>query len=450
MDHNALTRRQLIKGGLGASALAGLAPLVAACGSSGTTSSTATVASDSGGSAGTSAVVSQLRSLLDIPTGKAAGQGLTLNLGASMDFSGEGAIYGTYDYNGLKLAVQHIEALGPKVNLTALDSGFVDAAKGVSLIRQFGGSGIPVVFTSLGADGGAELPYFKEYKMLGLEAGGAAAVFESIPFYYQTRALYPQGVLPPLVKYMQLKYPSLKRWAVVCNESVPALVNQELAYVQKTISGAGFQDVGSSLPAVTAADFSTNIAQLQTFKPDVVLSLLGGAQVGEFLKQYRIGGGQARVVGIEYLPLVQQIAGEATKGYIFGFDYFDPQNPPDNQWARLFLSEYRRVFNSDPTYYSANYYETAFLAYDLIRRIIASGGDPTKPGDPYVSAFEQNPTFPSVYGGNGGATGQFVFDTTTHILVKRAVAVAEATGASGSPTLLATGDISDPTALKLV
>jgi branched-chain amino acid transport system substrate-binding protein len=450
MDQGTLTRREVIRGSLGASALAGLASLTAACGGTTARAASSTGAKVADSSLVSSQVVSQLRTLLDIPAGKSAGQGMSLTMGASMDFSGEGAIYGTYDFNGLKLAVQHIKALGPTINLNAIDSGFVDAADGVSMMRQFGESGYPLVFTSLGADGGAELPYFKDYNLFGLEAGGATAAFESIPFYYQTRALYPQGVLPPLVRYMQLKYPSLKRWAVLCNESVPTLVNEELAFVQNVITAAGFEDVGSSLPSVIQTDFSTNIAQLQALKPDVVLSLLGGAQAGQFLKQYAVGGGQAKVVGIEYLPVVQQIAGNAAKGYIFCFDYFDPQNPPDNQWARLFLSEYRRMFGSDPTYYSANYYETAFLAYALILRIIASGGDPTTPGDAYVNAFNQNPTFPSVYGGDGGATGQLVFDRTTHILVKRAVAVAEATGASGSPIVLATGDIDDPAALTFV
>jgi hypothetical protein len=73
-----------------------------------------------------------------------------------------------------------------------------------------------------------------------------------------------------------------------------------------------------------------------------------------------------------------------------------------------------------------------------MRRIIAGGGDPRKQGDLYVNALNQSPTFPSLYGGNGGPTGTFAVSPTTHALTERSLAVSRANGNSAPPTLLAT------------
>ena len=80
--------------------------------------------------------------------------------------------YGTDDTEGIQLAIKHIEALGgPTINLSAIDSGSGDASKGTTLARQLGGNGVPTLLTSLGADAGSEIPYFKDYMMTGYEAG---------------------------------------------------------------------------------------------------------------------------------------------------------------------------------------------------------------------------------------------------------------------------------------
>jgi ABC-type branched-subunit amino acid transport system substrate-binding protein len=277
-------------------------------------------------------VVSQLRSILDIPTGKAAGQGLTVPLGASMAYSGAYAVYGALDTPGIQLAIQHIEALGgPKIPLTALDGGSGDAQKGAALARQLGEAGVPALLASIGADVGSELPFYKDYKMFALEAGGATPVFQGLPYYYQSRAQIPTAMFPALIKYQQMTDPSAKRWAIISNASTPALEAAFKTELEEPIKAAGFEVVGLALPDVATQDFSTNIAQLETMNADIIATSLYGTQMGLFLKQYATSGMKAKVLGMEYLNLVQSIAGPASNGYVFSFDYFEPSNPPKNQ-----------------------------------------------------------------------------------------------------------------------
>ncbi len=49
----------------------------------------------------------------------------------------------------------------------------------------------------------------------------------------------------------------------------------------------------------------------------------------------------------------------------------------------------------------------------LVDRILAKGGD-IKDGDAYITALEEDPSFPHVYGGSGSELGRMVIDTTTH------------------------------------
>jgi branched-chain amino acid transport system substrate-binding protein len=453
LERSKLTRRQLVGRGVGVSLAAGAVPVLAACGSSSSKSSGGASSSSGGGGASKSsgettptakaggvpaAVVTQLRDLLQIPTGKPAGEGLTVKLGASMAYSGAYAVYGAIMTPGVQLALKHIDALGgPKMPLTALDGGSGDGQKGAALARQLGTDGTPAMMVSIGADSGSELPFYKNYKMTAFEAGGATPVFQGLPYYYQTRAQIPTAMFPALVKYMQMKHPELKKWAIIANTSTPALQKSIVDEMQKPITEGGFQHVGTNFVEVAASDFSSNIGKLQSFNPDVVATSLYGSQMGLFLKQYATSGLKAKLLGMEYLNLVQQIAGDTSKGFIFGFDYF-PVASPQNEWAKLFLSEYQRVFGKDPEYYGANYYESTFLVYQVIRQIIADGGDPTKQGDFYVNAIAKNPKFPSVYGGNGGKTGEMAISPTNHALTERSIGIFEANGNAGPPTVLAT------------
>ena len=431
------TRRKLLRNAGASMLVVASAPLLEACGGSNDSSSTTDAAKASTGGINAD-VVSGLRKALSLPTGKAAGEGLTIPVGASLAFSGASSILGKLDNAGIKLAVAHIAALGgPMLKVDARDNGLVDAAKGVANARQWGTSGIPVVLTSGAATVFSELPYYPQYKMVGFEPGGATKLNEGKPFYYQTRSEFPDDMLAGIVKYVQAVHPEWKKVSYCAIDYGAAVNDSQEAAVKKAVSGAGWEYLGRILASPTSTSYSATISSLRKAKPDFILCLFTGGLTGIFMKQYATSGLTAQVIGFDFTPDAAKIAGPAVGKYDFSFDYFDAANPP-NDWAKIFVSEFKRSNGGQaPTYYSANYYESTFLIWQLIREIVAKGGDPTKQGTAYTEAISATPTFASVYGsGTGHGTKQL--DPKTHSLLHAPMVYANA--ADGTPKVLATFD----------
>jgi branched-chain amino acid transport system substrate-binding protein len=436
LEQGGLNRRRLFKYAGTAVLTTGAAPILAACGSGSDSSGGSAAKADAAGPA-SSAIGSQLRDILGLPTGKAAGAGMKIKLGGSFPFSGYGSNYAPLFFRGATLAVAHIKAAGgPDFQFASRDNASGDAQKATAEAKELGLAGTPMVLTSYAAAQFAEVPYYPQYKELAIEPGGATSLLQSKPFYYMTRAESPDDVIGGILQYCKAKLSSAKKYVVLAGDTGGGTT-------QKTTPASCdpvFQSLGLPQPEyvytpAAGNDFSAAFSKLRQLKPDVVILLLYGTAPPLFMKQYVTAGLNAQVIGADYLPDMQRVAGSAFDDFIFSFDYFDAKNP-GNEWGKLFAAEYLKRFKEEPIYYSANYYESTFLLWDLVRRIIATGGDPTKQGDLYVKALESHPTFASVYG--AGRHGTMEIDTTTHALKARPMAVLKA---GDPPTLLATSGL---------
>ena len=88
-----------------------------------------------------------------------------------------------------------------------------------------------------------------------------------------------------------------------------------------------------------------------------------------------------------------------------------------NPWNVEFVEGHQEKYGEDPEYYGANYYEQVFVVWDLMRRVLAEGGDPLS-GEALQQALIQNPVFKSVYGGDAENVGEMSFDTEAHTISK--------------------------------
>jgi branched-chain amino acid transport system substrate-binding protein len=440
-DDERLTRRHLLKGAGAAAVIAGAGPFLAACGDEGTTGAGATGGDPKGEVSGSTA--DRLREILELPTGKAAGEGLVLPLGASLALSGPSTYYGTQENKGIKLAAQHIEALGgPKFDLRIRDNGYADPTKAVALVREFGLDGMPVMLTSLAASFQAELPLYEQYSILSFDHSGAIAINEGKPFLYQGRAQIPADAIGGAVEYYKQTRPEAKRWSIVHRDSGGEVDKSSIELVQKAIRDAGFEVAGLERVAPDQTDFSAVLNAMRQQEPDVVYVGVVGALTTGFMKQYATSGIDAATVGTDFQALDAKAAGNAYDGYTFGFDFFNAQDPA-NEWAKVFNEAYQEAYSEEPDFYVANYYEGVFLIYELVRRLIESGKDPSESGEAYLEALNADLTFPSLYGGDGGATGLIEFDSGTHSLIRRPMIVCEANvdGEVGKTRVLARYDI---------
>lgn len=446
-----LTRRRLLTRSLSGAALLSAGAVLEACGSSSKQSTHASAGGTTAATAGTSAPSSaaatpeldKIRSYLNIPTGKPAGQGLSIMIGGDYSLTGAIANDGVPMYQGAMLGLQHITALGgPNFKFVARNTPLDNfTAAGAANTREFGTLGIPAVLTSQGGGGGAGAPFYPQFKMWAIDCGGVSKSNESKPFFYQGRAEFNSGMLPTIIAFTKAKRPEVKRVSYITYALGGAAQKQGDDETVGALKAAGFAVASPVLIPAGATDFTTSLAELKSQSPDLIISFIytaGGA--GVFLKQYMTSGIGVKVVNLDYTPEMAQLAGpEAIKAFEFCFDYFDAKNP-GNGWAKIFVSEFQRVHGKLPIYYSANYYEAAFWVWDLIRRIIAKGGDPTKQGNAYVDAMNENPSFPSLYGGGTGAHGTDTFNLSTHTIEHRTIAYGQA-NADGTGTIYATGDI---------
>jgi ABC-type branched-subunit amino acid transport system substrate-binding protein len=150
-----------------------------------------------------------------------------------------------------------------------------------------------------------------------------------------------------------------------------------------------------------------------------------------FMKQASAAGIDATVIGSDYLPAAQEIAGAAFDDYLFASDFFPVSDPP-NPLSQLFIDSWKEELGGDPqSFYAANYWETTLAYWQVAIRAAKAGGDPND-GTDLDKAMLENPTFPSVYGGDDETVGELVLDPETHTPTGRQLGLFQASS-DGEP-----------------
>jgi branched-chain amino acid transport system substrate-binding protein len=430
-------RNVLRRGAFAVVAIVGLSALLAACGGSSDDETTAANGGDGGGA--NSAVVGELKNVLDTPTGEEAGEGTSVKVGALEPLTGGGAVFGEEGSKGFELAAEEIEAMGgPKFEFDIKDHKSGDAQAGIQATREWGLEGIAVSLTSYQGDLGATFPNLEQYKIFTLDpSGGSSAANEGQPFFYGTRANQETASVAGRVKYLREAYPDAKTVYYSAADLGPEINKAAEAAFDEAAAKYGFETVGKTTTKAGSTDFSDLVGRVQSAKPDVHFTNIYSPDIAYMIKQSKAAGLNVPVLGYDYVPEDSKIAGAASSAYQFGVDFFGPTTP-GNAWTDIFRKEFEKKYNSQPTQYAANNYESTFALWQLLRQIIGEGGDPGN-GEDWVKALEANPSFPSVYGGEGDTPGVLEIDTKTHLVSKRAMGVYQApTSESQPPKLLAT------------
>jgi branched-chain amino acid transport system substrate-binding protein len=332
---------------------------------------------------------------------------------------------------GLDLAAKHIEAAGgPKINLVYLDHKSGDAAAGKAAITELGSRGVPAKFASYGDDLTVMLDGTAQYKIFTFDGGGGTGVVaQGKPYFWGTRAITPNDPLPGLFQYTKEALPDAKTVGVVfwdIGEQNNKITSDD---VLKKIAAAGYTHNGLyEYVPVGGQDFSQVLPKIKANEPDILLLGLYGQDIGSFTNQAATAGLQATRFAFEFTPDgVNASKGTFDKdGYSFTYDYFD-SNEPKSPLAKLFVEEFNKEYGENPDFYAANYYENMFDLWEVIRRVLKSGGD-IKSGDALDKALQSNLTIVSVYGGDDKTVGTFTLDPATHSVIKRQMGVFEYKG----------------------
>ena len=393
---------------------------LAACGSDDEKSSASS--GGSGGAANISEQGQQLRELVGIPEGDAVA-GKEIKLGAVLPLSGPGQYYGEVYTNAMKLAAEHIEeAGGPKFDIQFKDNKSGDPQAGAQVTRELGLDRVGVSLTSFSAVLGSQLPGLKQYKIFSLDGGGGAPVgLQGKPFFYGMRAVLPTDMFGGAFEWAKTGVPDAKRASFVTWEVGADQLKGYKDLWQKSMDDFGLENAGVLTAKIGATDFSNVIAKLKQQKPDIIALGVYGLDPANFMKQFVNSGLDAQVIGFEQTPDAAKLAGDAYENYVFAADNFDAKKP-DNKLGEIFAETYQSEYKAEPDFYAANYYEDMMVLWLLATRIQEAGGD-LNDGEAWVKALEENPTLPSLYGGEGETVGEMVVDTDKHILSKRALGV---------------------------
>ena len=409
----------------GGATSAGGGPGTTAGGSATTAGGAGTTTGGSAAPAGDVGV--ELAELLQIDPNADNAKGVDWTMGAVLALTGNGSYYGTTMTNGIDLAVRHVEAAGgPKIKVIYKDHKSGDAQAGTQAMTELGTAHVPAKLASYADDLGVMLAGTKQYKCFTLDGGGGTSIFaQGQDYFWGTRAITPNDAMPGLFEYVKQTSPDAKTvgltgWDI--GEPSNSIVKED---VLKKIADAGyeFNDLYELFPPQTT-DFAATLTKIQANEPDVLLCGCYGQDPGFLLDQSQTAGLSALMYGFEFTPDGVKSSNGAydSVGWTFAYDYFDAANPI-SPLAKLFVREFQAANGgADPDFYAANFYENVLVMWEVIRRVLAKGGD-INDGAQLDAALQENLTVVSVYGGDESTVGTYTLDPTTHSVIQRPMGV---------------------------
>ena len=318
-------------------------------------------------------------------------------IGAILAMSGQASFYGTVMSQGIKQAVDEINAKGG-VNGIPLEAVIEDhksgnAQEAVSAMnRLITINDVKIVMTSFSAPTQAIAPLADQHQILLVNGGGVSNSLVGVSKYiFHNRSLAADL---GLAAAMYLNSTGVKKLAVLHwkNDAGDSVVRAVTPYWQK----AGGTIVATEAVPQGATNMDTQIAKIRAANPDAIGLWMFNPEVGLAVKRIRELGMKQPVIGIEYTANDAKIAGSLGEGFLFINDYFEAS--ADQPWSQRFAQGYEQRYKSKPDFYAANYYEGVYMIAELIKRARAKGGDYLN-GEALKKALYENPKFDSVYGG---------------------------------------------------
>ena len=348
--------------------------------------------------------------------GEAAGEGVTLNGGMLLAMTGAGSFFGDVMSKGAQLAADQIrEAGGMDYQITIADHNNGDVPTAMTEVkRMISQDDIRVLQTSYGAPSEAIAPLIAEAPVLTLNGGGSSPGQLSKDFLWQNRMVFAEDPATGALAWLNAQYPDAKNLALIGTMENGVGVFEETAPVAWAKLTGGEVVVGE-IHDVGDTDFKGIASKIKSSGADAILSVSFGDDLGYQVKAVREAGIEAPFMGIEFTGQAASIAGASYETFNFATDFYSTANP--NPWNQCFVEAYQDTYGEDPEYYGSNYYEQVFIYWDLVKRVLAAGGDPTDPAQ-LQDALMADPTFKSVYGGTESVVGEVTLNGTDHSISK--------------------------------
>ena len=317
--------------------------------------------------------------------------------GAILAMTGSGSWYGMTMERGMGIAIDEINKAGGvagyKFSYVVEDhkSGLSTAAQ--NAFRKLTSiDKVSSILSSFSAPTLSIMEMAKQEKILVFNGGASSPQLINVPFLYNTRMLGNE-ILPFTLKYLYDK--GCRTMATIyANQAAPISLNKTGIEYWKSLGGTV---VSEQMHETGATDFTSEASVIKSKNPDMILVPSTGLDVGYAIKAIRKMGVKAAICGTEHSGDMEKVTGSASDGYLFASEFFNVDS--DDPWTKGFVTTFKTKFKVDPDFYAANYYELTYSLKELVKRVVAKGGDPYD-GSQLEKAIWDNPTFDTIYGGH--------------------------------------------------
>ena len=318
-----------------------------------------------------------------------------IKIGVFNCLTGQNAFGGQLELEGTQLAHQLMpEILGKKVELVVVDnkSDKVEAANAVTrLIENDKVNAVIGTYGSSLAMAGGEVAEKAGIPVVGTSCTNPL-VTQGKKYYFRACFIDPfQGAGAATYAFRNLGFKKAATLVDVANDYSVGLG----AFFKQAFEKMGGELVAELKYQSGDQDFTAQLTELISKKPDIVFLPAYFAEGAIVLKQAKELGAEFRFIGADAMdnPEIVTLGGDAVEGFLHTTFAYDPSMPEMNPEAAKFTAEWNKVHpDKAPNVNSALGYDCYIMLADAITR--AGSAEPEK----IREALEQTKDLPTVTG----------------------------------------------------
>ena len=318
-----------------------------------------------------------------------------IKIGVFNCLTGQNAFGGQLELEGTQLAHKEIpEVLGKKVELVVVDnkSDKVEAANAVTrLIEHDKVNAVIGTYGSSLAMAGGEVAEKAGIPVIGTSCTNPLVTLGK-KFYFRACFIDPfQGAGAATYAFRQLGFKRAATLTDVANDYSVGLSS----FFKRAFETLGGEVVAELKYQSGDQDFTAQLTELSSKKPDIVCLPAYFAEGAIVLKQAKELGAEFRFIGADAMdnPEIVTLGGDAVEGFLHTTFAYDPSMKEMNPVAAKFTENWNKVHpDKAPNVNAALGYDCYIMLIDAIQR--AGSAEPAKIRD----ALEQTKDLPTVTG----------------------------------------------------
>ncbi|MBI5579962.1 MAG: ABC transporter substrate-binding protein [Deltaproteobacteria bacterium] len=295
----------------------------------------------------------------------------TVKIGVYLPLTGQMAFGGQLELEGVQMAHKEMPTvLGKKVEIFVVDnkSDKVEAANAVKrLIEKEKVVAIIGTYGSSLAMAGGEVAEKARVPMVGTSCTNPL-VTQGKKYSFRVCFIDPfQGAGAATYAYKDLKLKTAALLVDVSNDYSVGLAS----FFTKSFTKLGGQIVANLKYQAGDQDFTAQLTEIISKKPDVLFIPSYFAEGAIIMKQVKELGAKFRVMGGDAMdnPQIVEIGGAAVEGFVHTTFPYDPSMKNMSPMAKKFTENWKKAFPSkEPNVNAALGYDTYLLVLDAIKR----------------------------------------------------------------------------------